>query len=1171
MEHQGLLSWANSVRLTMASDPGRQLFKDQVQTHGFLFLDDYLDNIVSGHKQDPLIELVKTPGRKKAIAKKPKLMASKLGNAIPLSLEDDAENIPVSNTKLSLAKAEKTNGGKKSSEPITSKAYKPNSTVGGDEISQRPALLPIQLSNLSDDTSVGPLDYPSVSPQTVFEEQPAPAGLLPPSNSDNDLSVIAEDEEPSERSRVSSAMRVESLTRTSLTMPPPPEASNTSARLSSLKQLEHMPQEEENLASISSMDTFHSVPLNSPVERAISPAQKLKVSAVEDLTGPLSQASTSQLSNDTQDHVMDDILQTESRLSNQKSIDKVVTPSFPTLPEPMPMRKSMRAPRDPSMNAVLLGAATPGAPVGGKRTSWLMKAREVKALEITSKKSFAPLKDAGGMSSQGTKRKSGDPSSLPLTRTEDERQSKVAKTLEGETAPRSSKELPSMKSPDHSPIVANVFMEEQTNVFQQDTQEGVLDRLKKTVEGFGVRVGKSMGKSLGGGAAIALAEARAAAEAKVAERDRKEEEMTMAMALPAQAIKRDESAKRDNEGRLSISDLFPTDGHVKEKHKVPEKPFQITPSVGSAADVVSKQAATSRTSTSTTPPTSPPAHLNSFTLPSGPVFNKPPPVFVPPVQVATKPTPSTFAQDIAKSKYNVPTSMALGFSPRLPSSSATKGKSIPLTVQSTLESIQSDGIFDREDVPNWMPSQDTQYTSAYGSQSQQRSSQVLDEDDSWPMDEKIAAGVQWTFGASKEDSMTWSTLPSQSQRADTGPVTKTSPMREDRSMKEPTHANQSIPGTFDIDMEDEYGIDEELVPRDAELEQMVIGAPKFTASVLGAKQTRPQSQMSMASSESSQSQMGFLGQASKLFSNALGTSKKGKQPEVKKVLQMAAVAAKKQQEEADKKAARLKEMESRRQLAIQRKAEEEKAASQEEARKMKEEVERRKKEREEYTDKRPLKSAASKKEDDTMKKRKLEAEKKQELKKPAASVMIGKAHLKSALKQPSGNTYGVSIQAAASTSNLTAEASFSGYKAKSQISHKVQVDDEVSQPSMLVQSQMAARAKAQIEAAKPTVTSESIELPDINSEYSDSDDEDRPRAFDPPGWAQSPELRQALEMQSTINPDDIFGAVRPLRMEEIFKTRTSRFRARTSSANWTGTDRLTIQEEKDYARRMGFK
>lgn len=134
-------------------------------------------------------------------------------------------------------------------------------------------------------------------------------------------------------------------------------------------------------------------------------------------------------------------------------------------------------------------------------------------------------------------------------------------------------------------------------------------------------------------------------------------------------------------------------------------------------------------------------------------------------------------------------------------------------------------------------------------------------------------------------------------------------------------------------------------------------------------------------------------------------------------------------------------------------------------------------------------------------------------------------------------------------------------------------DDDLSQPSHQLQTQMAARAKAQLQAAKQHLpeSTENIELPDIHSEYSDSDDEDRPRTFDPPDWAQSPELRQQLQMQSTVNPDDIFGPIRPLRMEEVFRTRQSRFRARTSSANWTGTDRLTIEEERDYARRMGFR
>ncbi|KAF8489410.1 hypothetical protein JB92DRAFT_2755941 [Gautieria morchelliformis] len=108
----------------------------------------------------------------------------------------------------------------------------------------------------------------------------------------------------------------------------------------------------------------------------------------------------------------------------------------------------------------------------------------------------------------------------------------------------------------------------------------------------------------------------------------------------------------------------------------------------------------------------------------------------------------------------------------------------------------------------------------------------------------------------------------------------------------------------------------------------------------------------------------------------------------------------------------------------------------------------------------------------------------------------------------------------------------------------------------------------------PIVPSESIELPDIIFEpynrYSNSDDEGRPRIFDPPDWAQSPVLGLALQTQSRLNPDDIFGPVQPLRMGEIFKTRHSRFRARTSSANWAGTDELTTDEQQEYAKRMGY-
>jgi hypothetical protein len=137
-------------------------------------------------------------------------------------------------------------------------------------------------------------------------------------------------------------------------------------------------------------------------------------------------------------------------------------------------------------------------------------------------------------------------------------------------------------------------------------------------------------------------------------------------------------------------------------------------------------------------------------------------------------------------------------------------------------------------------------------------------------------------------------------------------------------------------------------------------------------------------------------------------------------------------------------------------------------------------------------------------------------------------------------------------------------KAKAKVIH----DDEL-QPSQIIKSDMAARARAKLD--PPPVTSESIELPEIDSEYSDSDDEDKKKNFDPPDWAQQANVTNALQTLSRVNPDNIFGAVQPLQIEDMFRSRTSRFRARTSSANWSGSDGLTKEEEEDYVRRMGFQ
>ena len=204
---------------------------------------------------------------------------------------------------------------------------------------------------------------------------------------------------------------------------------------------------EDKNASISSMDTFHSVPLGSPGDhiqqietfppieinnQLEAPAAPIETfSQTDEVPIEISTAPASQLLYD-RDRVLTDIQEEDVEMS-VKLIDKPIPPSFPTLPEPIPLRKSTKPPRDPSINAVLLGAATPGAPVGGMRTSWLMKAREAN-IDRLSKKSHPPgMGSEVGATFQGTKRKS-DHFSLPQVGIrDDERPPKLAKTSDGET------------------------------------------------------------------------------------------------------------------------------------------------------------------------------------------------------------------------------------------------------------------------------------------------------------------------------------------------------------------------------------------------------------------------------------------------------------------------------------------------------------------------------------------------------------------------------------------------------------------------------------------------------------------------------------------------------------------------------------------------------------------
>ncbi|KAH8160393.1 hypothetical protein CIB48_g7853 [Xylaria polymorpha] len=99
---------------------------------------------------------------------------------------------------------------------------------------------------------------------------------------------------------------------------------------------------------------------------------------------------------------------------------------------------------------------------------------------------------------------------------------------------------------------------------------------------------------------------------------------------------------------------------------------------------------------------------------------------------------------------------------------------------------------------------------------------------------------------------------------------------------------------------------------------------------------------------------------------------------------------------------------------------------------------------------------------------------------------------------------------------------------------------------------------------------DSIELPEINTDDEDEDDEDDGKGL-VADWADSPNLRKALVEQENKNPFEVFGAPAPLNMEEVFarnKDRFPKFRARTSSANWSGPDGLTEEDiRKDLAAR----
>ncbi|CCU83173.1 inner centromere protein [Blumeria hordei DH14] len=91
---------------------------------------------------------------------------------------------------------------------------------------------------------------------------------------------------------------------------------------------------------------------------------------------------------------------------------------------------------------------------------------------------------------------------------------------------------------------------------------------------------------------------------------------------------------------------------------------------------------------------------------------------------------------------------------------------------------------------------------------------------------------------------------------------------------------------------------------------------------------------------------------------------------------------------------------------------------------------------------------------------------------------------------------------------------------------------------------------------------ETIDLPEILTDSENEESEEETMRIRP-GWTDTAEIQRQLALQESIDPAQVFGQPGPLNMEEVFcksKERFHKFRARTSSANWSGTDKLTEDE-----------
>ena len=490
---------------------------------------------------------------------------------------------------------------------------------------------------------------------------------------------------------------------------------------------------------------------------------------------------------------------------------------FPSLAAPSPLRKSLRNPREPSLEPN--PTATPGTGLTGNHTSWLAKVREAKAMEVTNKRaSVAPTL---ATPSAGLKRKSDQvPRSQPDDGDDGEgRQAKVPKisTDISEASHHLELQPPAALAPPvpATDVRAARFVDDITTL-KADPETDMMAPLKKAIETLRARTGKS----LAGNPTEIDGQEPSPVDLEVAMSKLIED------ALPQpHTLRPSFSAPTPIHKAAAAKDIILTSTPPKAyKANQVSEPIIIPPPREesrrlSVSDLLPKQdrSNASRTSSheisiSTTPPDSPPAtKKTAFFIPGGPVFNKPPPVFVPPPATKPEPSPDDAASNVPKghasehSGYSLGAPFGLGLQPlKLPRSPPRN----PLSAQSTQSSLFSDNVFgSHNDAPSGVPrSQNTQITSQESQpvvEVEEGQPADIDDDDSWRIDDKFAETNQlWTpfVGvAAVEDSMTWSTNPSESQIGKKSP--RQDPIEDTMDVAGRSHQTQVIADESGEDMD----------------------------------------------------------------------------------------------------------------------------------------------------------------------------------------------------------------------------------------------------------------------------------------------------------------------------------------------------------------------------------